>query len=119
MQTDQKVFVPAGHVPMAFGHPVWLRCELKARDRIFKRNLLFRQDNLFRRRSGNLLAFVWDRLLFQKAKPNLSIKRSFLVSFHNSALSSENLTETYFPSARLIGTSLIPIFRAEIPERNF
>ena len=119
MQTGQKVFVPPGHVSMAFGQPVWLRYELKARDRIFKRNLLIQQDNLFQLKSGNLLAFVVDGLLFQKAKPNLSIKRNFLVSVQNSVLSSENLTETYLPSARLTGTSLTPIFHAEIPKRNF
>ena len=76
MQTGQKVFVPPGHVSMAFGQPVWLRYERKARDRIFKRNLLIQQDNLFQLKSGNLLAFVVDGLLFQKAKPNLSIKRN-------------------------------------------
>ena len=61
-QTDQKVFVPPGRVSMAFGHPIWLRYERKARDRNFKRNLLIQQDNLFQLKSGDLLAFVLDVL---------------------------------------------------------
>ena len=66
-----------------------------------------------------IFSLCLDGLLFQKTKPNLSIKRNFLVSVQNSVLSSENLTKTYLPSARLTGISLIPIFRAEIPKRNF